>query len=303
MLCSEAIMLTLFSVPKAFQGEFDVIQRNAINSWMLLRPKVEIILFGNDEGTAEAAAGFGLRHFPQVARNEYNTPLVNDVFEKAQAMASQDMLCYVNADIILMEDFSDAVSRVLARRYPSVMVGQRWDLDLGRLDFSTGWQEKIRSEIRSHGRLHAVTGIDYLVFPRKIWGEIPPFALGRTVWDNWLIYRVRSLHLPLVDATEVVTAVHQNHSYPHVQSGNAWKGPETTRNLELAGGFEHVFDLKDVTHKITPAQIRPALAWKHLERRLERFPILHPRRKISAKFADAVLRACKFVVARMSRPQ
>ena len=55
-------MLTLFAIPKAFRGEFNQIQRNAITSWTLLEPKPEIILLGDDEGTAEVAKEFGVRH-------------------------------------------------------------------------------------------------------------------------------------------------------------------------------------------------------------------------------------------------
>ncbi len=46
-------MLTIFSCHKAFHGHFNTIQRNAIKSWTLLRPKPEIFLIGDDEGTAE----------------------------------------------------------------------------------------------------------------------------------------------------------------------------------------------------------------------------------------------------------
>lgn len=51
-------MITIFSTPKPFRGHFEIIQRNAIQSWLRLRPGCEIILLGNDEGTAE----FNLRH-------------------------------------------------------------------------------------------------------------------------------------------------------------------------------------------------------------------------------------------------
>ena len=60
-------MLTIFATPKPFRGHIAVIQRNAIRSWTLLRPACEIILMGNDEGTAEIAAEFGVRHVPEIA--------------------------------------------------------------------------------------------------------------------------------------------------------------------------------------------------------------------------------------------
>ena len=94
-------MLTIFSTPKPFRGHIGTIQRNAIQSWKRLHPDVEVILFGDDEGAAEAAREFGLRHVPDVPRNEFGTKLLRGFFEPAQRMAQYDRLCYVNCDIIL----------------------------------------------------------------------------------------------------------------------------------------------------------------------------------------------------------
>src|SRR5437773_1932544 len=66
-------MLTIFSTPKPFEGHSNVIQRNAIKSWTLLHPEVEVILFGDEEGTAEACRDLAIHHEPQVIRNEYGT--------------------------------------------------------------------------------------------------------------------------------------------------------------------------------------------------------------------------------------
>jgi hypothetical protein len=51
-------MLTIFTIPKPFRGHIEVIQRNAIESWLRLRPQCEIILCGDDPGVAEAASEY-----------------------------------------------------------------------------------------------------------------------------------------------------------------------------------------------------------------------------------------------------
>jgi len=66
-------MLTIFTTAKPFRGHSGIIQRNALQSWKALQPDIEIILFGDDEGAAEAAEEFGLRHEEQVERNEWGT--------------------------------------------------------------------------------------------------------------------------------------------------------------------------------------------------------------------------------------
>ena len=246
-------MLTIFTIPKPFRGHIGIIQRNAIQSWLRLRPVCEIILFGDDEGTAKAAAEFGIRHIPDIARNEFGTPLINSLFEVAQRSATHNLMAYVNADIILMNDFVTAVRRM--PKHSFLMVGRRWDLDLHEaLDFNRAdWETQLRVRVAATGKLHPPGGIDYFVFRRGFWRDIPPFAIGRTAWDNWLIYRTRSLGAPVIDATRTVTAIHQNHDYAHHTQGKdgIWKGPEAQNNRELAGGRSHVFTLCDVNCILT----------------------------------------------------
>jgi hypothetical protein len=285
-------MLTLFSIPKPFRGRIAIIQRNAIQSWLQLRPACEIILFGDDEGTAEVAARYGIWHVPEVARNEHGTPLINSLFELAQAIASHRLLAYVNADIILTSDFLKAVHRVWLRKF--LLVGQRWDLDLTELlDYDDPtWESRLRSTVAERGSLHLQWGIDYFVFTQGLWGEIPPFAIGRTAWDNWLIYRARSLGAPVVDATQVITAVHQNHDYAHHSQGKTgvWKGPEAQRNLELAGGYRHVFTLLDATWLLTPRGLWPALSAEHCRRHLETLLVLFPHPGFRVRVVRRLLR-------------
>jgi hypothetical protein len=61
-------MLSILAFPKPFRGHIATIQRNAISSWMRLRPPCEIFLFGDEEGTAEVAKEFGACHISEMAR-------------------------------------------------------------------------------------------------------------------------------------------------------------------------------------------------------------------------------------------
>jgi len=246
--------ITIFTMPKPFRGDIGIIQRNAIKSWTLLRPQPEIILLGDEEGTEEIAKEFGLRHVSAVDRNEFGTPLVNSIFERAQALAKNKILAYVNADIILLSDFLPAVRQVADRFFSFLIVGQRWDTDLKySIDFSKpDWEDLLRKQAITVGKLHASTGIDYFVFTPGLWKSIPPFAIGRTVWDNWLVFKPLEEQIPVIDASPVVTVVHQNHGYEHLPGGidEAWCGAEAQRNLALAGGYKHVCTTKEATWKL-----------------------------------------------------
>src|SRR5581483_3287467 len=144
-------MLTLFAIPKGFEGQFRNIQRNAIGSWTRLKPRPEIILLGDDPGTAEAAAELGARHVPTVARNEYGTPLASSIFAAGEQHASNSLVCYINSDIILMQDFMSMVGTVddLFRHQPFLAVGRKTSIELtSLLDFDDpGWERHLRDMV------------------------------------------------------------------------------------------------------------------------------------------------------------
>jgi hypothetical protein len=62
----------------------------------------------------------------------------------------------------------------------------------------------------------------------------------------------------MVDATSVVTAVHQNHDYSHVPGGlhQLYYGEEERRNDKLAGGFGCRYRIEEATHKLLATGLR-----------------------------------------------
>jgi len=248
-------MLTIFTIPKPFHNHFAVIQENAIRSWTTLGPGVRVILMGDDEGTADLASRLHIDHEPNIKRNQFGTPLLDDLFHHAESVSDDQLLCYVNADIILMSGFHQAVKHVMRHKRRFLMVGQRTDFNqTTAIDFTLpSWKADLCSRVNEIGSLHRPTGIDYFVYRRGMWGTIPPFAIGRFSWDNWLIYRALELKIPVVDATNRVLAIHQNHDYSHAKNGSkgARRGPEARENFRLAGGMEKSFTIWDSTHILT----------------------------------------------------
>jgi hypothetical protein len=255
-------MLTLFAIPKAFKGHIDVIQRNAIQSWKRLHPEIEIILFGSDEGTAEVAREFGLRHEPHVELNEYGSCLVHSMFAKVRAVARREILCYINCDIILLDDFCAALEQIKAAHREFLMVGRRTDVDIRNpWPFDRpGWKVELSELVSRYGKDRAVDHVDYFAFSRGVYGpEIPALAIGRAHWDNWAIWHVLDLKHAVVDASAVVTAVHQNHDYGHHPEGKpgVYYGEEAERNRQLAGGWRHLRTIADATEVLTPEKLKP----------------------------------------------
>ncbi|HYL84932.1 MAG TPA: hypothetical protein VE263_11905 [Candidatus Angelobacter sp.] len=254
-------MLTIFSTAKPFRSHDAIIQRNALESWRRLDPDIDVILLGDDPGVAEVCLELNLRHEPLIARNELGAPLLNDLFERAQRLARHETVAYCNADIILTADFVSALKKARSEFDKFLMVGRRWDLDVSQpLDFSLpDWQETLVQRAHREGfqRLHY--NIDYFAFPRGLYRNVPPLAIGRRWWDNWLLWKMRAEGVPVVDASQAVVAIHQNHDYSHHPQGMAGVlfSDESRRNFELCGGWRHLHTIEDANYLLSPGGIRP----------------------------------------------
>ena len=214
--------ITIAAVPKPFAGHFGVIQKNAIQSWLALRPQPQVILFGNEEGTAAIASELGLEHVPNPACSEYGTPLLDDIIATTRKRSIHDLLCYVNADIILLPEWTRALKAVRQQMERFLVVARRLNVDVTeRVNLENRNEPKVR-KLLAGGSRGPQYAIDVFVFPKKIYQHVPPFCIGRPWFDRWFIKAARGEKLPLIDVTPVAPAVHQNHDYSHVKGGLNW---------------------------------------------------------------------------------
>jgi hypothetical protein len=253
-------MLTLFSTPKPFVGHINVIQSNAIRSWQRLHPDAEIILVGDDEGTAEVCIELGIRHIKDVKKNKYGTKYLASIYDQVQEVARHEILCHVNCDIMLMSDFMGAARSVLKTQERFLMAGQRWDVDIQNpLDFGQpDWERNVRRLASETNRQRPTRWIDYFLFRRGLYyQQIPEFVIGRPGWDNWLLWYPISIQVPVVDASRSVIAVHQNHDYGYHPEGEkgVWYGEEAQENYRLHAGKYATLD--NATHILSIHGLKP----------------------------------------------
>jgi hypothetical protein len=244
------VKLTLFSLPKAFAGIYTVIQENALKSWAALQPKAQIVLFGNEAGCAEIAGKYGAHHDPHVRTNELNTPLVSHLFQTATALTSSPYQCFLNADIILDPVLPEVVDRAHAWKKHVLLVSRRWDLDLTQ-PIETDrpdWFSPVKQRVKAEGRLYTPLGMDVFVFPTGFFDHMPPFSVGwpGAKYDNWIIYAARQRGIPIIDVTDAMTTVHQNH--PPGGASDPRKAREHWVSMDLLGGYGCCYDILDATH-------------------------------------------------------
>ena len=253
--------ITIFTTAKPFVGHSRVIQRNALKSWTLLEPRPEIILFGDEQGAAQIANELGLHHIPNVKRNEHGTIFLSDMFEQTQKKSLNNIFVYINADIILTSDFVPAIEKVKAKFENFLMIGHRTDVDISvMMDLGiSDWENHLRELVSRSGKMREDCYIDYFVFTRNLWPQIPDFLIGRVAWDKGLVYMALTSQKQIVDATKVNLAIHQNHDYSHVPGGiqEVWEGVEAQYNRSLIPAEALVYGLISYANwELTPECIQ-----------------------------------------------
>jgi len=273
--------LVIFTAPKPFTDpHIDLIQRNAIRSWLQFGDRVEVVLIGDEEGIAAAAEEFQVSHRGNVRKNSWGTPLVNSIFSLAREATKAPVLLYLNADIILLPGFIDIVRSIDESEDEYLLVGRRTDLDIEQpLSFDSGWDQKLELRARQHAGKTSYTAIDYFVFPREIFQEIPPFAIGRAGWDNWMIFNAQDQGWKTIDLSPSTTVIHQNHDYRHLPGGKPhYKLEESKLNVQYGGGETHIYDLLDLKWEYSDQKItRIKFDRLRLLRKLERWVMSESR--------------------------
>lgn len=132
------------------------------------------------------------------------------------------------------------------------MIGQRRDLEIVTpLSFHDDWEEELRE--RAANSSAQGDGIEYFIYPSTIFRDVPPFAIGRVHYDNWLCYTARRYAIPVIDATAVVTAIHQVHpSNPQLMLTDEWH-----TNKMLMGDELKAFTPTEATHVLTQRGLLP----------------------------------------------
>src|SRR5204863_3843381 len=130
---------------------------------------------------------------------------------------------------------------------PFLLVGESWNAVLVEpLSFDDQWEQQVHALPQ---RRRGADAIDYFVYSRGLYDDMPPFAIGRTAFDNWLIWKARDRGATVVDATASVRTIHQDHDYAHGGSlAQIRQSAEAVRNRELAGGKEQLYSRFDATH-------------------------------------------------------
>jgi len=205
---------------------------NAVRSWQLAFPYATIILFG--EETKPLASKLkvwtrGVECCPDGA------PYLNEMIRHMANWSSPgEAQLYVNADIILFDGARKHLSYFEKLGAPFLLTGQRWNVDTEDcLPDTLLGHEPWGKAMAREGKIMSPCGADWFCFSRGQYLDMPAFAIGRTTFDQWMIYHAQKKEWLAYNMTEHILALHQNH--PESESSRI--GEQARANQALGTAF------------------------------------------------------------------
>lgn len=215
-------MITILSSPKPFENESDWNQLNALRSWRSIGKNVEIIVFGDVPGIKNAVREVGAVHISGIETSSTGAPSFNAMVNYANIEGKYDLQIYVNCDILLNFNIIKSMQISFEKFNKFLLVGERLDLkEKIKIDTQYPHWEIGLYNLVEHAQLkpHGPTGVDYFGFVRGLWGNLPNVYMGRAMCDQALLHYCHKNQIPIIDASQVVTAIHQFHDYSHLDRG------------------------------------------------------------------------------------
>ncbi|MDH5647801.1 MAG: hypothetical protein OEZ01_17450, partial [Candidatus Heimdallarchaeota archaeon] len=124
-------------------------------------------------------------------------------------------------------------------------------------------KECLINTVKTSGKLHSASGIDFIVFKKYSLKKIPPFIVGRPYWDGWMLWWASWLGLDLIDITLMTKIIHQNHDYSHMGGlKNILNGKEYESNKSLAGNWLFRYNIKYANKILTADGVKNKFKFK-----------------------------------------
>ena len=208
-------MFTIFTFPRPFKPPFNIPQLNAINSWKKIHKDIEIYLINDELNTAKEFAIKNKIKCIDGKFSKYGSPLLKDAIQSINSVARNDIILFINTDIVYVDGIKRTIDVVLNNFDKYFIVGRRVDYDI---DYEISFNEEDYKEklitMYKNGDIHGLSGLDYWMFPKNLFNKIPDFVIGKPGYDNWLLAESKRKSIPVIDASNAIRILHQNHYYP-----------------------------------------------------------------------------------------
>ncbi|OWF47564.1 uncharacterized protein LOC110454200 [Mizuhopecten yessoensis] len=223
--------VTMFTTFPFVKNKFDI-NLNTLRNWKHMYNSPKLILFTDDQKVASAGinSDWPVQNITTEAVTE--APALSTLFLESVKGSDTYLYMYANADILFDRYLIEILSIVEVflksnnlHKKPVLIVGQRTNINILSIDSKgpEAWKTILRESYTIYTRFQK-NAIDYFItnsfFP---WSEVPKLVIGRVGYDNWIIAYARFRGFVTIDASSVISAIHQTNSkgnFEGFQNGN-----------------------------------------------------------------------------------
>ena len=159
-----------------------------------------------------------------------------DMVKEVESKTGAGILMYANGDLIFGDDARGRIGNIdIAGDF--LLTGQRIDI------LEDGAKQ-----------LHRPSGMDYFVFRRGMFHDLPKVWMGRGYCDSALVAYCLRRGIPVIDASFALRVEHQFHDYGHIAGGRnvAYLGAEALENRRNNSLVDFGPNCLDATHMLLP---------------------------------------------------
>lgn len=231
-------------------------QEVAIRSWLSIGADV-VLFLDSPKATSRAwemkntwGGRIYIEETPGPRSPDSGAPRLDKLMQRGTTLGNKyEYLCLINGDIVVPRTFGTPLFNVLDQHPQDfVVIGERLDCSSivhhpERISSLEDLERYVPFPCIPHGS----GGKDYFLYPKHMFAdrnlEIPPFYMGKHVWDHWLVHTTSEFGL---DITPSILVGHIGHEYPWMQAPNddssvtSQPHPDVTWNRQLVlAGCKH----------------------------------------------------------------
>jgi hypothetical protein len=221
-----------------------IIQKNSIDSWLSLDIEKKILIINKDQSVKNLFRDSNVTIIEDYeCSNHSDIPTWRTMRDKAVTIADKDdIIVWVNSDVMFDKSLVETINVVRNEVDDFVLVGQKldWQNFYNLKDFS-------RISELTPMNLHGEWAIDYFIFKKNAFENVPPFFIARMRFDNFLMNKAINEYTA-IDCTETILCVHHRHDYgqnidsifSQVYETDFWQNEQKVNDSLIFGNLSNI---------------------------------------------------------------
>lgn len=186
-------------------------QYNSINSWKWLDCEKEILIFNREESIERMCNELEVKNIKNYESSDFSDlPTWRTMRDIACENATDDdIIVWVNSDIVFDDTLVQTIEQLIESGIDDFILSGK------RKNWPNFWELKTKEDLDKieFDRIGNEYEIDYFVYRKKHFANLPKFYIARMKFDNYLMRLSIDSVDKTIDSTFAINSYHHEHGY------------------------------------------------------------------------------------------